>query len=657
MDAVTYRQRLAHLTALWAFGVTQPLFSLLLANPEFLAIRGLTRVDIVVFALGVALIPPVVAMALEWLVGRLSRWLANVLHVLVLFLFLLAIGLQAADSLAFESIVASLLVVWGVALAGAAVYLAFHWSRMFLAYSLVLPAAGLLWFVIGAPVVGDAEAATARPATRPPIVFLVFDELPLASLLTSRGEIDAVRYPSFARLAAGGTWYRNATTVHDHTTLAVPAMLTGRRPSPGSLPTVGEHPDNLFTLLGASYELDVLETATSLCPTDLCPDDDPFLVDGHLYRDAAFAYLRRVVPESLSAPVPLAFEEFDEVAFERFVDRLVTRAAPGRLHLAHLMLPHAPWTYLPSGRTYAQAGRIEGLSGVWDEGPGLFAQEYQRHLLQVAYADSVLGRVLDALEASGTFEEAMVIVAADHGLSLGPAGRNRFVDRENAAEIAPVPMIVKYPRQREGRRDVRNAFTIDLYPTIADVLGLARDVEIEGRSLLSAPRSSREVVVDGTKTATVRVLVSTLRDDLQRVVRRKVALLGEGTDSLYRVGKHVSLLGSRAPDAVSWSHSVRVRIADEDALENVQLSSSFVPGAIVGFVEAGRIPARAELAVAVNGVFRGLTRCPRCTVDERFYVLVPEESFRSGSNRVDVYLIEGRDRLVLTWIGTSADLR
>ena len=52
----SYPWRLAHLTALWAYAVGQPVFSMLKGNPEFLVVRGSTRTDVIVFALLVALV-------------------------------------------------------------------------------------------------------------------------------------------------------------------------------------------------------------------------------------------------------------------------------------------------------------------------------------------------------------------------------------------------------------------------------------------------------------------------------------------------------------------------------------------------------------------------------------------------------------------------
>lgn len=106
-------------------------------------------------------------------------------------------------------------------------------------------------------------SAVAKPA---PVVMLVFDEFPVASLMDARQEIDAERYPNFAALGRSSTWYRRTTTVADRTTSAAPAILTGTLPPPGTLPTASEQPRNLFTLLRSSHRVRAAETFTSMCP-------------------------------------------------------------------------------------------------------------------------------------------------------------------------------------------------------------------------------------------------------------------------------------------------------------------------------------------------------------------------------------------------------
>src|SRR4029078_741624 len=58
-----------------------------------------------------------------------------------------------------------------------------------------------------------------------------------------------------------------------------------------------------------------------------------------------------------------------------------------------------------------------------------------------------------------------------------------------------IPLFVKYPRQRKGAVDSRAARTVDVLPTIADVLGIRMPWHVDGNSLLGAPVPRRFVVV------------------------------------------------------------------------------------------------------------------------------------------------------------------
>ena len=87
----------------------------------------------------------------------------------------------------------------------------------------------------------QAERAKALPA-KPHTVLLILDEFPGDSLLDERGEVDPVRYPNFAALAADSVWFRNAYSSYDSTTKAVPLILDGMRPRPGTTPDRRGHP-------------------------------------------------------------------------------------------------------------------------------------------------------------------------------------------------------------------------------------------------------------------------------------------------------------------------------------------------------------------------------------------------------------------------------
>ncbi len=62
-----------HLAVLSTFALAQPLFDLLSDNPEFFAARGSTAGEIIVFALLLVLVPPLVLLLVEALVGLASE--------------------------------------------------------------------------------------------------------------------------------------------------------------------------------------------------------------------------------------------------------------------------------------------------------------------------------------------------------------------------------------------------------------------------------------------------------------------------------------------------------------------------------------------------------------------------------------------------------
>src|SRR3954463_15896561 len=246
--------------------------------------------------------------------------------------------------------------------------------------------------------VGAAIAVSqvhSKPA-KPPIVFVVFDALPESMLMEPGGEIDRARYPSFAALADSSTWYRNATTVHDSTIKSIPAMLDGRWPSNVRRPVIADHPLNLFTLLRASYRVWADEEGTELCPRTVCKEKRArllYLLHGR--REQRFAAgLSQIGAKSKDKHPQLVF--------------------------LHVLLPHEPLRFLPSGRVYEVGADPEpGLDGNESfDNEFLTRQAEQRHLLQLEYTDGLVQRLLARLRPTGLYDKALVVVTADHGMTF-----------------------------------------------------------------------------------------------------------------------------------------------------------------------------------------------------------------------------------------------
>ncbi len=112
---------------------------------------------------------------------------------------------------------------------------------------------------------------------------------------------------------------------------------------------------------------------------------------------------------------------------------------------------------------------------------GIVASYYN----SVEYLDSNVGRMLDALEASGLSESTLVVYISDHGYLLGHHGR--FEKHMMWEEIVRVPMVIRY-RGLAPRAEPALVEMVDLAPTILDSLDVAPMDGLDGRSLLNLLR-------------------------------------------------------------------------------------------------------------------------------------------------------------------------
>ena len=668
-----YRIRAVHLTAVWAYAVGQPVFSLLQANPEFLVVRGATRAEVIAFASILTFVPPFVAFGCEWLLSRLSTRAADALHLVFLGVFLVPLVMLILKKLGGDSawiVFAAALAALGIVIA----YVRWRQVRLLFTLSVSLAAIGLVLFVARVPLVTeDVAGAQVEVPHKVPVVLVVLDELPITSLTTQSGEIDRARYPNFARLADQSTWYARATTVHEHTTAAVPSILTGKLPRAGELPTLAHHPENLFTLLGESHRLRATEPMTYLCPQRYCPRVQKPLVERlpGLFSDAQIGFLHQVLPTPLARGLPSVSDRWGGFSKERILvasevqDVVEVVKVPGvfgsqprefaefltnvdpapqpTVDFLHVVLPHTPWQFFPSGRSYGDTPVTIGLAPgrPWSDRPFLVRQALQRHLLQVGYTDRLLGKLLRTLERTGLYDDALVIVVADHGISFQPGDTARTTTEQSIAEIAGVPLIIKFPQQKKGRVDLRAARTIDVLPTVADVLGVKLPWTVHGRSLLHRWAGPRSVAVRRRDGTVVRASAS----DVQRglgVAQRRKEVFGPSWKSLLAVGLPKQFSGRDVGSTrMTAGLDAHVSFDFADLYEHVDTSSSFLPARITGRVEGIEVSPNQNLALAVNDRVVAATRCFRIDGVQRFSVLVPETAFRDGFNRLELLSVEG----------------
>jgi arylsulfatase A-like enzyme len=147
------------------------------------------------------------------------------------------------------------------------------------------------------------------------------------------------------------------------------------------------------------------------------------------------------------------------------------------------------------------------------------------YLASVSFADSQVGRVLDALDASGLTENTIVVLWSDHGWHVGEkgiTGKNTLWERSTR-----VPLIFAGPGVAKSARCEQPAELLDMYPTLVEMTGLPQKQGLEGHSLVpqlkdaSAPRQWPAITTHGPGNHAVR-------DARFRYIR-----YADGTEELY----------------------------------------------------------------------------------------------------------------------------
>jgi Sulfatase len=504
----------------------------------------------------------------------------------------------------------------------------------------------LLAAVAVVPACGSGhEKSEAKPAPRKPVVvLLIMDEFPTDALYAADGRtIDAARFPNFAALARMATWFPNSMSVYDSTPKAVPLILDGMRPFKGETADTRDHAHSLYTAFGRrGYKITDSEEATAVCPRRYCPG-------ARKRRPAIIPHLVRGRAERL----------------DHWVNSIRPLRRPG-LWVKHALLPHQPWIYLPSGKLMRP--------GVTDPVPGMAAppgfydvflmqHNRQRQLLQIGFADRELGKVLRRLRQQRMLDRALIVVTADHGYEwkVGVARRRQVFPR-NIDELAPQPMFVKAPGQRRGRVDRAYVRSLDVAPTIADVMNIRLGYRADGHSAFSPITRRRHVVAMPKRDFSYIVRISARNMERRRADNRRrwrklfatgaesMARYGDPWASVYRIGPNQDLLGRRVADLHPGVQGrLRAELAYAAELRAVNPSSSLLPTQIGGFIRGGGPGARRDVAVAVNGRIEAVGRSfhLKGRPGEGFGMMVPEKALRPGRNDVSVFAVAPGQRLTL----------
>lgn len=249
-----------------------------------------------------------------------------------------------------------------------------------------------------------------------------------------------------------------------------------------------------------------LSLFTSLYPVDAAQPKSPTLAEllwRHGYRTTALTG---------AGQIDYRFDVFQR-GFESYrasrwnenpgwvTDLLAGGRSRNELLFLHTYQVHDPYQEpeftagLPRGRVGASFGKQD-----WNQLRHRLDPAEQRYVTAlydggVALADRQVGEVVEQLRRAGLLDRVILVVTSDHGEQLWDHGSWRHGQNMYEHQLH-VPLIVRLPpplaRQlaaKAGRRDLaglvveRQVQLIDLYPTLADLLGVPLPAGLRGRSL------------------------------------------------------------------------------------------------------------------------------------------------------------------------------
>jgi hypothetical protein len=699
------------LFALTGLVVAQPLLDVLGRAPDFLLFRQADGRDIVALAIAITVLPPLALWGLDLLAGLLGPRAQAAVHLTLVAGLIGLLGLLVAKKL--TPLLGVGLVVVGVlaAVAGGLLYARSGALWLWLRYLSPAPLVFILVFLLMSPAASLLKPAPAAAAAAPaaahrgqdgPVVMMLMDEFPLTTLLDSQGRIDRRLYPNIASLSDQSTWYRNSTAVVGMTGWALPSLMTGRYPLEDRLPVASQYPDNLFTLLGGSYgyKMRVFEGMSQLCPPSVCRDakksglgagpaapgesggfrgvlgDSPRLwrqiVSTRAVTEDAEATLQEatVDPETVAAGADRNANPEERaavvkgykrgVSFQRFLTSIRRPSDPNQraMYFVHVLMPHQPWKLLPSGRTYPERsfGERFAAAGRWVTESWPVQNIHQRHLMQAAIADRMVGDLIKRLRDAGLYDRSLLVVTADHGIAFKPGQNARAnPDQASVPEALWVPTFIKRPGQRAPSVNDVNWEHVDLAPTIADIMGFDLPWKPDGVSWADPAAASRtraekwfysrpgqRRVFEGPPNQSIA-----LQGVTDRLLRPEDGYLG-----WFKFGAHADLVGRRVGELTVAGSGGTARVDGLAEYRQIDLDSGRVPSWVAGQLTrtTAGMPERPAVAVAINGVVGGVSETFSSAGSDPtwFSAMVPDSLMRKGDNQLQLFLLDssgGQQRL------------
>ncbi len=362
-------------------------------------------------------------------------------------------------------------------------------------------------------------------STKPNILFIIADQM-AAQFLSAYGH-GVTKTPNIDRLAKSGVVFENA---YSSSPLCAPARATimnGLLPSrtgvydnaaefPSSIPTWAHYLrlQGYKTCLSGKMHFvgpDQLHGLEERLTTDIYPADFGWTPDWRLKQERIEWWYHNMtsVLQPGIAEITNQLEYDDEVAFlavRKIFD--YARFEPGKPFclMASFTHPHDPYAArakywdlyreedidlprvpaISHNALDAHSQRLYDVSAMQDYAVGEADIRAARHgyYASISYVDGLIGKLLDALEATGQLDNTVMVFTSDHGDFLGERGL--WYKMSYLEPSSHIPLIVCSPKKFKPRR-VREPVSLpDILPTLVDVA-------TNGKGELSRPTDGRSL--------------------------------------------------------------------------------------------------------------------------------------------------------------------
>jgi hypothetical protein len=298
--------------------------------------------------------------------------------------------------------------------------------------------------------------------------------------------------------------------------------------------------------------------------------------------------------------------------------------------------------YLPSGKTYDPKVRYPmdspGFADpeLWIDDDLAVLHSWVRHDWQLQFVDRFIGELMETMRGHGLWEDSLLVVVADHGASFVPHQSRRQPVPENAPEIASVPLFIKLPADRpalQGGITERNVETIDILPSMADVIGMELPSPVDGVSVFDGarPERPRKTLQGDGDVMVFRPDFPEGRQALEQLRRRFAP------DGAERADRDLPKWNGRPLSEMTISDQpprpMILTMGGDVATEEV------VPCCIDGYVgdfQTGSAPI--VIAIALNGRIEAVTRTYRDPrAEDAWAATIREEAYVPGKNNLEIF--------------------